>query len=435
MRRRVVEGLKIEGLSHEGRGLATKDGKRQFVLGALPGETINAYILKRSKQFDELCVTDVIEPSEKRISPKCDYFLVCGGCRLQHMSPEHQLEHKAWRLKEHLEQIGESVPETWAEPITGPHWQYRRKARLSVRHVRKKEKVLVGFRELDGRKVAVMDSCAILHPAIERCLVSCAELIAKCEQIESIPQLEWVVGSGKAACIVRHLLPLSEHDRKLWAEFAKDFDVDVYLQAKGLDSIKPLDASTGLPHYDLPDFNLSMQFHPSFFIQVNDLVNQQLIKRAIEWLDIKPSDRIGDFFCGLGNFSLPMATQGCSVLGIEGFAPLVKQASVNAKAHNLSERANFVVEDLQKEDLAKRWKHGAFNKVLLDPPRTGAKECMPLLASMRPEKIVYVSCHTATLARDAKLLKELGYTLTKACVADMFPQTDHVESMACFTLS
>jgi len=422
----------IEDLSHDGRGVATHEEKTVFIHGGLPGERVSARLTGRRRRYDEGETIEILEPSPDRIEPVCPHFGQCGGCSLQHLEPMKQIEYKQRTLEQNLARIGKVTPEEIWEPLSGPLWGYRRKARLSVRYVHKKERVLVGFRERYGAFVADMCECHVLDPRIASELQRLSELILSMEARRSIPQIEVACGDSRCALVFRHLEPLSGSDTERLRDFARSSGIAVLLQPGGPATIRALEPETVGLGFGFPDFGLELAFGPSDFIQVNGEMNRLMVARALELLDPGPQDRVLDLFCGLGNFTLPIATRCASVVGVEGDAELVRKGSANAKRNGL-ENAGFFVADLAQEPEGAPWLRGGYDKVLVDPPRSGAEFILPHVAASGARRLVYVSCHPASLARDAGILvHEHGFTLKGAGVMDMFPHTGHVESMALF---
>ena len=423
----------IESMSHDGRGVARLDGKATFIHGALPGEKVEFLYTRKHRKRDEGRCVNVLEASPERVEPKCIHFGLCGGCSLQHQAVDRQIHAKAQVLKDNLECLGAVRPETWLDPLTGPHWGYRHKARLGVKYVFKKEKLLVGFREAGTSKVADLSVCEVLHPSVGRRLIQLRELIDDMEARERIPQIEVAVGDDHAALIFRHLDPLSESDRQALRGFGARYDVDIFLQPGGPDTVTPLDPRTERTlSYRLPRWDVEVAFRPDDFTQVNTQLNRAMVARALDLLALRPGDRVLDLFCGLGNFTLPMARQGADVVGVEGDEGLVARARENARRNGLIQVA-YHAANLMEDQSEALWMLGPYDKVLLDPPRSGALEILPLIARLTPGRIVYVSCHPGSLARDAeRLVREYGYRLTRAGVMDMFPHTAHVESIALF---
>lgn len=427
------QGAMINSLSHELRGVTTIDGKTTFVFNALPGETVDFKYTNCHRQFDEGTALNISNPSPLRTPPQCQHYGVCGGCRLQHMTHEAQINQKERMFVELLQHQANTTPNTLLPAITSNPWGYRTKARLSVRHVPKKEKVLVGFREQNGRYVADILSCAILHPQVGEKINDMSVILNTLDIKDQIPQIEVAVGEDGAALIVRHLSPISENDQIKLINFAKQHHFSLYLQPKGPDTIQKIypNNQQDLLHYDLPEFNLRLFFHPSEFTQINTAINRQMIEQAIKLLEPGKEEDVLDLFCGIGNFSLPLAQKCNSVTGVEGSDQAVQRAQQNAKFNHL-ENCEFYSLDLTQDCTEESWAKRKYHKILLDPARAGAKEILAYIPLWTPERIVYVSCNPMTLARDTKILLDLGYTLDKAGVMDMFPHTQHIEAMALF---
>lgn len=438
--------IALDGLSHDGRGVGRRDGKAVFVSGALPGERVRARQTAKNRHFDEAAAFEVLEASPDRVVPRCAHFGVCGGCALQHLDEAKQIEAKASVLRENMARIGGVGPREWFTPIRDAQWGYRRKGRLSVRWVEKKGKALVGFREQDPRFVADLSECHTVIPAIGMALPALSALVESLEGRRSIPQIEFIAGdgaldggvgvdhggreSGVVALVFRHLEALSDSDRDKLVAFAKANAMAVFLQPGGIDTVAPLWPERVDLHFDLAGLRLA--FRPLDFIQVNAGLNRKMIARAVELLALKPGERVLDLFCGLGNFTLPIAKLGHEVVGVEGDAGLVARARQNAEANGLP-NARFFAADLAKDLSNEPWMRDGFDKLLIDPPRAGAAEVLAQLPLKKIPRIVYVSCHPGSLARDAGfLVKERGYTLLGAGVMDMFPHTAHVESIAVF---
>lgn len=439
--------LTIERLSHEGRGVARNDGKIAFVDGALPGETVTALYTSRRSQFDELKLKEVVVAADNRISPPCAVAGICGGCLLQHLHPDGQLAHKQQVLFDQLKHSAGIVKFEVIPAMASTSQSYRRKARLAVRYVHKKSDVLVGFREKANTFITDMVSCTTLVEPAGRLIAPLRKLLLTLEGCRDIPQIE--VAIGETACVptseldsvlritltLRHLQPLSEHDLEQLKTFADEQGIEWYLQSGGPDTVTRLWPTTGDDqlHYYLPDElgDITMNFYPGDFTQVNADINRKMILQAIDLLDLQPEDKVLDLFCGLGNFSLPMAKRCASVTGVEGSQDMVERAGINARNNNLSNTA-FYAADLFTEFDNTPWAVRAYDKVLLDPPRSGAIELVSRIRELLPNVIVYVSCNPSTLARDAAELEKQGYKMTHAGVMDMFPHTGHVESMARF---
>jgi 23S rRNA (uracil1939-C5)-methyltransferase len=425
--------LLIDGFSHDGRGVARRDdGKAVFVIGALPGERVRARMTRKHRRYDEAILEEVIERSPDRVDPRCPHFGQCGGCALQHLSAGEQLRRKADTLKENLERIGEVKPKRWLEPLTGPLYGYRRKARLSVRYVLKKERVLVGFREGDGRYVADLSECHVLVPNVGFKLTLLAELIQSLEAREQIPQIELAAGDDATVLVVRHYQPLSDADRQKLLAFGNAHGFHLYGQLGGEDSIAPLDGEPVTLRTALGVDDLSLDFLPSDFVQVNQGLNARMIEHALGLLEPTAEESILDLFCGLGNFSLPIAKRCARVIGVEGDAGLVERARANAARQQIA-NVQYFRADLSQPLANEPWYEPSFCKALIDPPRSGAESVCRMLNLSPVNHLVYVSCHPASLARDAGILvREGGFKLHAAGVMDMFPHTGHVESIALF---
>jgi 23S rRNA (uracil1939-C5)-methyltransferase len=439
------EWLKVESLDLEGQGVAhNAEGKVVFIDGALPGEEVQVQVHRRKNNWEQASMTALRGASAQRVAPRCRHFGVCGGCKLQHLDVGVQIATKQRALEDALWHLGKVRPERLLRAIEGPAWGYRYRARLSVRHVLKKGKVLVGFHERKSSYVADMDSCEVLPPHVSTLLSPLAALIASMDQRERLPQIELAVGSRVTALVLRHLEPLGGADLARLRVFASEHGIQWWLQPKGPDTAHPLDPG-GVPlDYTLPEFGITMPFKPTDFTQVNHQINTVLVGRALRLLDARPHERVVDWFCGLGNFTLPIATQAREVLGIEGSDALVARARQNAEHNGLAGRTAFAARNLFEvapQDLAA---YGAADKWLVDPPREGAFALAKALADVHgdpaaaagyvpPRRIVYVSCNPATLARDAGLLvHQAGYRCTAAGAMNMFPHTAHVESIAAF---
>ncbi|HDN69428.1 MAG TPA: 23S rRNA (uracil(1939)-C(5))-methyltransferase RlmD [Gammaproteobacteria bacterium] len=427
-----VSDVTIESLGHDGRGVTHLDGKAVFIDGALPGEVVSFEYLSSRRKFDEGRVTGVIKASPDRVEPKCPHFGLCGGCSLQHMEAGAQIKAKQQVLLDNLKHIGKVVPEAVLPPLTGAVWGYRTKGRLGVKDVIKKGRVLVGFREKRSPYVADLTRCEVLHPSVGEHLGDLSELIERLEAKARIPQIEIAVTSAATALLFRHLDPLSEADIETLQQFAVDLQFHVYLQPGGPDTVQPLWPQQSVLSYQLPAESIEIRFRPTDFTQVNTGINEQMIARVLELLALEQSDAVLDLFCGLGNFTLPMARHAGTVTGVEGEAGLVSRARDNAILNDIG-NAIFYTANLAEDSTEAQWAGGGYNKVLLDPPRSGAAEVMDVLGNIGPQRIVYVSCHPGSLARDAgTLVNEKGYRLLSAGVMDMFPHTAHVESIALF---
>jgi 23S rRNA (uracil1939-C5)-methyltransferase len=425
----------IESLDHEGRGIAHADGKVVFIEGALTGERVTYSSYRKKNNYEQAKVEQILKQSFMRVQPKCPVFGVCGGCSMQHLEPRAQVAVKQRVLEDNLQRIGKVKPEVVLSPIYGLSWAYRQRARLSVRHVLKKEKTLVGFREQNGKYVANMQHCEILTPKIASLLPLLGELNEKFTARDIIPQIEVAVGEHVDVLVLRILAALTPSDEALIKEFADKHQVQFWTQTKGPETVipfYPLDAPA--LSYSLPEFGITMPFAPTEFTQVNSDMNRLMVSRAMRLLAPQAGERIADFFCGLGNFTLPIARSGAQVLGIEGSDALVRRAKQNAEYNGLSANTSFQMLNLFEMDEATLARAGRFDKWLVDPPRDGAIELMRSISdATAPQRIVYVSCSPSTLARDAEVLVHAkGYTLKAAGVMNMFPQTSHVESIAVF---
>jgi len=424
--------VEITDMTHDGRGVARRDGKAVFVAGALPGERVMAKQTARSRSFDEAVTIDVLHASDDRVEPRCIHFGTCGGCALQHLAEDKQILAKQRVLMDNLERIGHVTPERVLPPLTDASWGYRRKGRFSVRRVEKKEKTLVGFREQDPRFVADLTRCETVIPRIGDNIAALAALIDGLQARREIPQVEFIAGDDTVALTFRHLAPLSDADRAALVAFAQQHDFAIFLQPGGVDSVHPLWPAEPKLTFALPQWNVEFVFRPLDFIQVNAGLNGKMIQHALTLLDPRPDDRVLDLFAGLGNFTLPLARVVREVVGVEGEAGLVQRARDNA-AHNGIANARFYAADLAKDLRGEPWMRDGFDKLLLDPPRSGADVVLAQLPLRQFERIVYVSCHPASLARDAGyLVNEKGWKLRAAGVMDMFPHTAHVESIAMF---
>ncbi|WP_126444486.1 23S rRNA (uracil(1939)-C(5))-methyltransferase RlmD [Sulfuricystis multivorans] len=424
----------IESLDHEGRGVAHVEGKVVFIEGALPGERVRYARLRSKPKFDTGRVEDILEPSSQRVAPRCPHFGICGGCSMQHLEPGAQAAVKQRVLEDAFWHIARLEPETMLPPIIGPAWGYRRRARLAVRFVAKKGGVLVGFHEKKSSFVADMTSCAVLPAPISALLPALRTLVGRLSIAQQLPQIEVAVGDGPPVLVLRILEPLTAADEDVLRGFADRHGVHLWLQPGGPDTATPFHpAEAPLPVYRLADFAVGLRFRPTDFTQVNHDVNRVLVRRAIGLLAPRPKERIADMFCGLGNFTLPLARCGATVVGVEGSAPLVARARENALANGLAARIDYHVANLFAVTPEQLSGWGCFDKMLIDPPREGAIELVKCLGSDAPARIVYVSCNPATLARDAAVLvHEKGYRLRAAGIANMFPHTSHVESIALF---
>jgi 23S rRNA (uracil1939-C5)-methyltransferase len=434
----TTEILDIESLDLEARGVARRDGKVVFVEGALPGERVQALITRRKPSYDTARAESIVRASSQRVQPRCPNFGVCGGCAMQHLDAAAQVAVKQRALEDALGHIGKVTPGRILPPLHGPTWGYRYRARLSVRVVRKKGGVLVGFREKRGSYVVDMTECPVLPPAVSDLLLPLRALVGSLSCPDRIPQIEVAVGDRVIVLLMRHMEALTDQDISLLRQFGERHGVSWWLQPKGPETVHALDpAQEALLAYGLPEFGLRMRYRPTDFTQVNHAINRTLISRALALLDVQPTDRVADLFCGLGNFTLPLATRARSVVGIEGSQALTERALQAAADHGLEQRASFATLNLFEVDAAWLRDLGHFDRVLIDPPREGAEAVARAFSALqsteRPQRLVYVSCNPATLARDAGILvHEGGYRLAAAGAINMFPHTGHVESIAVF---
>ena len=425
----------IESLDHEGRGVAHVDGKAIFIDGALPGEVVEYASHHRKRSYEKAHAVTILSASSQRVEPPCPHFGTCGGCSMQHLNLAGQTAAKQRVLEDALWHIARLRPEQIFPPISGMAWAYRMRARLSVRYVASKGGALVGFREKHSSYVAVMDSCAVLPGHFSALIPALKTLVEGLSQPDRMPQIEVAVGGSRTVLLLRHLEPLTPDDLDRLRQFADVHRIIWYLQSKGPETVilfHPVDAS--LLSYELPDFGLKLRFHPSEFTQVNHGVNRMLVRRAMALLSPQAGERIADLFCGLGNFTLPIARLGARVFGVEGSAELVKRAQENAAENGLAAQCEFAVANLFEATGESFAALGRFDKLMIDPPREGAIALVNALpATGGPRRIVYVSCSPATLARDAAVLvHEKGYRLVGAGMANMFPHTSHLESIALF---
>lgn len=433
-KRRGPETALIATVTHDGKGIATIDGKKVFIAGALAGEEVRFQRRKVRRNYDEAELLEVLLPSADRIEPRCDAYGVCGGCSLQHVSIERQRQIKQQSLRETLERIGHVEPQQWLEPVTAESWGYRRRARLTVKDVQAKGRTLVGFRERHAPFVADMHHCDVLAEPVGGLLDELSALVGQLSIRARLPQIEVAVADNAVGLVFRVLDPPTADDLLLLGRFGEQYQVRIYLQPGGLDTIALFYPSEPQPslHYKLPDFDVVLEFEPFDFVQINGPLNARMVALALEKLDLSPDDKVLDLFCGLGNFSLPIARKAGEVLGIEGAAELVDRARANATLNGIS-NARFITADLSQIHGKESWIKETWDAVLLDPARAGAIEVVSHMKALGPRRIVYVSCHPGTLARDAnELVQNQGYRLVAAGILDMFPHTAHVESIAVF---
>lgn len=424
--------LTITQLSHDGRGIARFEDKITFVFNALPGETVKAKWLLSKNRYNEAFATEIINASPQRQQPICQHFGQCGGCQLQHMQPLAQIEFKQQNLAEQLKHQ-QIFPTRWLPPLTATTHGYRQKARLGVRYVFKKEALLVGFREQNNNKIAILNRCEILDQRVGGKIERLKELIASLEIMKEIPQIEIATTKEQVALIFRHMVELPEDDKRQLVLFCQQHNYMLYLQPKGIESIHkvwPADDNFYLT-YVLADQNLYYDFHPCDFTQVNAQINQQMINAALEQLKPNQNDTILDLFSGLGNFSLPFAQKANKVVGVEGSTTMTQRASHNAEKNNIN-NAQFYTANLDEDFSSMTWAKNCFNKIILDPPRSGAKKVIENIKLFDAEAILYISCNPATFVRDAVDLLKQGYQLDTIRVMDMFAHTSHVETMGLF---
>lgn len=425
----------IESLDQEGRGVAHVDGKTIFIDGALPNERVTYQSQQIKPSYEVAKVVSILNQSNQRVTPKCPHFGLCGGCKLQHLDAGAQVAAKQRLLENDLWHIGKVKPGNVLPALYGPTWGYRHKARLSVKYVEKKQRVLVGFNEKATRYVADMNSCEVLVPAVSALITPLQHMILQLNIRDKLPQIELAVGEGNVIVLIFRIMDaLTIADETIFKAFAEEYHVQIWTQTKGPDTIKPFWPLNGKAlSYSLPEFGLRYPFKPNEFTQVNPQINQVMIRRAMQLLNPQSGEKIADFFCGIGNFTLPIARSGANVLGLEGLANLVDRANESAVLNHIN-HVKFGVADLFKMTPESLLALGKFDKWLIDPPRDGAFELVKAIeANTAPQTIVYVSCNPATLARDAGVLvNEKGYILSAAGVINMFPHTSHVESIALF---
>ena len=426
------EEADIVDLSHEGQGVAKPDGKTVFVADALPGERVVMRRVGRRRTYDEAVLEQVLHASPDRVPAECPHFGLCGGCALQHLSPAAQLVFKQAQLIENLARLGSVEPARLLEPLTGPVWGYRRRARLGIKLVPRKGRVLVGFRERSAPYVADLHECRVLAPPAGKLIDPLATLVAGLSIAARVPQAEIAVTEQTCAIVLRVLDPPTDADLEALRAFETQHPVRIYLQSGGVDTVRPLQPDVPLLGYSLPSFGLSLEFEPTDFIQVNGALNEAMVSRAVELLGLEPGHAVLDLFCGLGNFSLPLATRAREVVGIEGDAGLVARAGRNAARNGIA-NAVFYTGDLMAGAFDAPWALRRYDRVLLDPPRAGAREVLPVVGRSGAGRVVYISCHPGSLARDAGILvRDHGFRLEAAGVMDMFPHTTHVEAVAVF---
>jgi 23S rRNA (uracil1939-C5)-methyltransferase len=427
--------LEIVSLSHEGRGVAKFNGKTQFVDGALPGETVRAECLTTHTSYDELKALDILKASEDRIEPFCPHFSVCGGCSLQYMRPASQLAHKQKVLREQLTHFGQLTVKQWLKPIMSEHTGYRSKARLGVYYDSSLNRLIIGFREKRSKSLTPISQCPILRPELARLVPLLPEMLASLSNSQSVTHIELAEGDDTQAIVIRHIQVFPEKDKAYLKAFSERHHVTVYTQGQTDKTAVNLLQKDATLRYTIeleqPSRCITLDFHPQDFTQVNSKVNQALVTQALKLLELSPAERALDLFCGLGNFTLPMAMQCASVTGVEGVQDMVARATENARRNGI-DNAQFYKADLFSDFRSAAWAKQSYDKILIDPPRAGALAVMNFLPHFNAARIVYISCNPATLARDAGILAKHGYRLDKAGVMDMFPNTSHVEAIAVF---
>jgi 23S rRNA (uracil1939-C5)-methyltransferase len=426
-----VEEADIVDLAHDGRGVARVAGKAVFIDGALPGEHVRFRVLKRRRQLDEAGLVDVLLASPQRVAPRCQHFGICGGCSLQHLAPAAQLAAKQKQLLENLQRIGNVQPARILDPLRGPEWAYRRRARLGVKYVHKKGRVLAGFREREKPYIADIKRCEVLLQSLAELPSELAALTETLEIREKLPQVEVAAGDAATALVFRVLQPPSAADVEKISAFGAARGLQIFLQPGGLDTVRPIRDDYPPLTYSVDEGSVEIEFGPVDFIQVNREINVSMVAAAMAHLQPRADDAVLDLFCGLGNFTLPLARRAARVLGVEGDMSLVAKARLNASRNGIR-NAEFAVENLFEPNTFGAWADDRYGLVLLDPPRAGAAELMTRMTRWGARRVVYISCHPGSLARDAGILTEQGFTLTAAGVMDMFPHTTHVESIAVF---
>lgn len=427
--------VNVKSLSHEGRGIANIDGKTTFISGALAAEDVICKLTKKHSNYNEAQVLEVLTPSPQRTAPHCQHFGSCGGCSLQHMQIESQLQFKQSIVLEQLQHFGKVFPEIILPPISGNPWGYRRKARLGVHYSKLHQQLKVGFRSKASNSLHSLQSCPVLHESVGTRIPAITDLIRSLSQFDKIPQVEIAVSDHETALIFRHLADLNAEDIAKLQTFAKTHDFHIYLQPNSpakVHKIWPLNTAE-LITYQLPDYQLDLQFHPLDFIQVNAQINQRLLKQALEMLDPTADDTVLDLFCGLGNFTLPIARYANHVVGVEGSKEMVARGMANAKHNNINNIEFHAANLMEPASIKADWMKKHYTKILIDPPRAGAKEILPLVANFSAKRITYVSCNPSTLARDAGILVYThNYKLKSVGIVNMFPHTSHIEAIALF---
>ena len=425
------QDAQIIDLSHDGQGIADLGERRVLVAGVLPGETVRLRPGRGQRRYQEVQLLEILRPSASRVAPPCKYFGRCGGCALQHLAYESQVRFKESVVQEAFARLAGIEPEEWLEPLTGPQWNYRRRARLGIRYVKGKGRVLVGFRERAARFITDMASCRVLAPPMDTVAGELGEIIGRTTLCKRLPQAEVAVGENASAIVLRTLDTPTAKDREAFKEFGRRRGIDMYVQTGGPGTVEALEPERATPlFYSLPEFDVTLEFATTDFVQVNTEINAAIVSKVTELLGIQATDRVLDLYCGLGNFSLPLARRAGAVLGVEGEGGMVARAAYNAQRNDI-DHARFIAADLAEPQWS--FMREAWDLVVLDPPRSGAEAAVRHMARMGPRRVVYVSCHPATLARDAQeLVTSQGYRLKAAGIADMFPHTHHVEAIALF---
>ncbi|KTD26182.1 MULTISPECIES: 23S rRNA (uracil(1939)-C(5))-methyltransferase RlmD [Legionella] len=431
----TIQTAEIEKFSHDGRGIARIGGKATFIQGALPGEQVSFQYTRIKADFDEGKTIAILSPSSSRVEPRCPHYTMCGGCSLQHLDEQAQIHEKQTLLLDLLLRVGHCQPERLLEPLASAHWHYRNKARLSARYVEKKQTVLVGFREKNNpRYITEINQCPVLNARIDEEIVHLRQLINSLDNPSIIAQVEVAAGDEDIALIFRHLEPLSETDKEKLRHFGHESQFRLFLQSGGADTVTlfyPDDGNDFLT-YTLPQEKIHFRFHPTDFTQVNAGLNRLMVSHTLELMALTKDDVVLDLFCGLGNFSLPLAKHCTKVVGVEGSETMVSRAKMNAQLNGIT-NTEFFCYDLEQSDALSVLFKQQFTKLLIDPPRSGALEIIKQIDKLNPQRLVYVSCNPATLARDSNILvNQKGYQLRAAGVMDMFPHTAHVESIALF---
>lgn len=434
---RQEKDIFVQGLSHDGRGIALVKQKKTFIQDALPMEKVTIEMTKQYRTYNEAESVHILEPSPLRVSPPCPHFGICGGCNLQHMNDDAQIALKQQTLLEQLKHFGHITPDAIIPPLTASTLGYRRKARLGVKFVIKKDKLLVGFREKKSRYLADLNQCVVLHPKVGNRLSCLQALVRSLDAYQAIAQIEVAIGDEQIALVFRHLEPLSTDDKEKLSKFGEVEKIDIYLQPNPplpIIKIYPINTISRLS-YSLPEEELTYLFHPLDFTQINLELNRLMVKQALDLLRLKHSDTVLDLFCGIGNFTLPIAKRVQQVIGIEGSQEMVERAQENAQ-YNKINNVTYYAANLAEPLASAPWINQQYDKILLDPPRVGAKELLPYLKRLSAQTICYISCNPATLARDAgELVHQYGYRLQLAGIMNMFPHTAHIEAMAIFEKS